>query len=1683
MQKAVILAGLHCLFLSSSPSAYAQTGWGVGADTGTLVAPPLVRLWNWPDTTFMIGAWGGWQFMPPSDQVADLWDFLDAMGIDMYFTSFFADTVRSIDSAELRAADSIRGLHRFDTLLWSADVAGGDRLVFSTATGESPDVIGAARELQFYPFDSVQSPYFPFRFHAKDGGEKITNPFERDDADSTESEMRYDSSNTTSGTVVAQEMAFNRWPEDLRQVYRSNDSLQDATRWIRENQGETNDYLVVRGHLFAGGTSADSDSLFKVEVIYEVPAGFSFHAGLSSFPTSAVDTSFLIRRYYITKADLKPQGNDPFDKYQDFVSPLHMLWLANGKFGPASSSIGDASRRFDVRVTWLGGEPVALRCVMLRNAKAQFLYNTDAAALAAKQKIVDLVRRVLYGSSDYNVPQDSLRRGVFGVYVAEELNPTQFVGREFQIRTLRDTFNVPRPGGGAGERDSLGSFSAQYDWGPYFHWHHLTTPKYVSVETYLWEVPKIEGDSVTTLDLYDNDHTEIPSIREENGGRFHLDELDLDSPDGVERYERHLQQVVIGRYMPNLDSLDHIATVDNRLYAGLLTELGNAARVSRATGRRLFQIVNIGGGVDLRVVYLPDSIRIPREQAGQKNLYTIDTLIGHIPTEAEFKELANLGLAYGSKGMAYWGLASSRVLLAHRQPPTPIFNDTLVWGTSDTIGQHPGDRHGRPEVGLAPMGTSAWNIMSTGDTTGNVMDYPFHARWYKQWVPRHTIPDLYVGFNTRIRAMKRVNARMKELGNFMMRLTWRDAYSVHYTAPWPLDTARPKMIDFKSRPFKPEEIIQEVTAEHPLTGAKDSAWATFVEVGLFDKVTDSTGGVYDPLKDRHYALFVNRRTFQRPEWISDTTARGRKMDSLASSRLLRIRWNLKHPDTTQYPLIRVREILPTNDTIPLLGPRHVLDTVISSDSVCQLLLSPGSASLIEVSFPTPDTSLIAGDLRWPGQRKLIWDKFRYYSVVGTTRKNGGGGLDSIVVMRLSYPMADSTGPIIWIPGEFVLSDPLFAGDTIRTDNRFPSFTLRRQGLKTWLSAIWTCHPAQLTFPGDREVVIRNILVDDYVGVVNPPGQPPLPLYTWEASPLRTVDWHSGINAEKWGTPVVGFTHGSVMVAWSDSIIGIVGRLFPKDFTTWTGPAFNPAFSARDSISWVYSQTNGGKGSYPSVPPWTPFGGGDSTLAIVWRHSNDILYQRLQHTPTDAMTEVYPLPINMTPGSGTAYYPSIDISQYTFNGTRREGVVWEEDIFAFHTLQFQSLQTSSTPSTGLWNRATYFALEDDSVNIWPPGELFPQTAVLGEQDTSTMGQGHIQYGIGYQIPEVPPDLWHAQVNWGQSSFRSGWPQQYSYGGQHPNIAANVDQSWPRFAVLYQATGIGGGDSTLRTSRQFFAKHARPVGYAATGRDVRFRIDDSSGTGFHVLFYDPWFADAHNAAGLPMVGRDSTLAMTDSITQVAGLFRTDGFATSDSVTVGCRLFAGFHGDSALAAGERVDLIVELVDSVTGNVVAELDSLTVSAAEDESAVQIERTLDLLSGTYYVRLRFGSPSFPSESVAHDCLYPVAEVAGWIANPLAAKGVRRLAGDAEAGLRIAAQPNPFTGETEIRFSVGRDEHVTLTVYDAYGREVRSLIGKEFYPSGRYAVEFSGTDLPSGTYLVELRTLNGRVAEKIILQR
>jgi len=64
--------------------------------------------------------------------------------------------------------------------------------------------------------------------------------------------------------------------------------------------------------------------------------------------------------------------------------------------------------------------------------------------------------------------------------------------------------------------------------------------------------------------------------------------------------------------------------------------------------------------------------------------------------------------------------------------------------------------------------------------------------------------------------------------------------------------------------------------------------------------------------------------------------------------------------------------------------------------------------------------------------------------------------------------------------------------------------------------------------------------------------------------------------------------------------------------------------------------------------------------------------------------------------------------------------------------------------------------------------------------------------------------------------------------------------------------------------------------------------------------------------------------------------------------------------------------------------------------------------------------------------------------------------------------PNPFNPTTKLVFDLVSSEHVSLEVYDASGRFVRSLLN-EHMPSGRHTVSFDATDLASGTYIYHIR--------------
>ncbi len=82
-------------------------------------------------------------------------------------------------------------------------------------------------------------------------------------------------------------------------------------------------------------------------------------------------------------------------------------------------------------------------------------------------------------------------------------------------------------------------------------------------------------------------------------------------------------------------------------------------------------------------------------------------------------------------------------------------------------------------------------------------------------------------------------------------------------------------------------------------------------------------------------------------------------------------------------------------------------------------------------------------------------------------------------------------------------------------------------------------------------------------------------------------------------------------------------------------------------------------------------------------------------------------------------------------------------------------------------------------------------------------------------------------------------------------------------------------------------------------------------------------------------------------------------------------------------------------------------------------------------------------------------------------------------------QPNPFNPSTQIRFSLARDGHVSLKVYDAAGRHVRTLVD-DTRASSEYTVTWDGRDdhgaaVAAGVYLYKLQTSDETQTRRMVL--
>ncbi len=78
--------------------------------------------------------------------------------------------------------------------------------------------------------------------------------------------------------------------------------------------------------------------------------------------------------------------------------------------------------------------------------------------------------------------------------------------------------------------------------------------------------------------------------------------------------------------------------------------------------------------------------------------------------------------------------------------------------------------------------------------------------------------------------------------------------------------------------------------------------------------------------------------------------------------------------------------------------------------------------------------------------------------------------------------------------------------------------------------------------------------------------------------------------------------------------------------------------------------------------------------------------------------------------------------------------------------------------------------------------------------------------------------------------------------------------------------------------------------------------------------------------------------------------------------------------------------------------------------------------------------------------------------------------------------PNPFNPVTTIEFTLPAEREISLILYNILGEEIK-VLQKSTLREGRYTVKLDGADLPSGIYIVTLRSESQSLSRKIVLMK
>jgi len=105
------------------------------------------------------------------------------------------------------------------------------------------------------------------------------------------------------------------------------------------------------------------------------------------------------------------------------------------------------------------------------------------------------------------------------------------------------------------------------------------------------------------------------------------------------------------------------------------------------------------------------------------------------------------------------------------------------------------------------------------------------------------------------------------------------------------------------------------------------------------------------------------------------------------------------------------------------------------------------------------------------------------------------------------------------------------------------------------------------------------------------------------------------------------------------------------------------------------------------------------------------------------------------------------------------------------------------------------------------------------------------------------------------------------------------------------------------------------------------------------------------------------------------------------------------------------------------------------------------------------------------------------IAQPQTATEVKNTPSDIPTAFELKQNyPNPFNPSTQIEYRIQKNAFVTLKVYDALGRAVKTLVN-ENKNTGSYTVSFNGANLASGVYFYVLKANEGGGNNPVLVKK